>query len=137
MENHDLHQTFGPGGAGCCNFYHIKFKIYRTVILLVVQVCGYDTWSVTLRNRLVREDQYRHKCIALEGLHDPWSTLYKNTCKNFQFSVLLHHASRALFVTGVLVKVDMLRILQGTLGSFRPPVYVHLCVRLLTHIFRK
>lgn len=121
--------TFGPGGAGCCNFYCIKIKIYITEILLVVQVCGYETWSVTLRNRLMREDWYRQKCMNLEAL------CIKSTCKNFQFSEILLHDSRALFIsTGMLVKVNKLRILSGgTSGSFRPPVYVHLCVEL--HVY--
>jgi len=73
VENHDIQQIFGPEGSGCCNFYCIKIKMYVTVILLVVQVCGYETWSVTLRNRLVREDWYWQKCIALGGLHEPGS----------------------------------------------------------------
>jgi hypothetical protein len=34
---------FVPGGAGCSNFHCIKIKIDITVILLVVQVCGYET----------------------------------------------------------------------------------------------
>ena len=59
----------------------------------------------------------------------------KSTCKNFQFSQILHHACRALFIsTGMFVKLDKLRILSGgTCGSFRPPVYVHLCVEL--HVY--
>jgi len=100
-------------GAGCCNFYCIKIKIYITVILLVVQVYGYETWSVTLRNRLMREDWYGQKCMKdcmnLEALS------IKNTCKHFMFSEI-HHASRALFIsTGMFVKVDKLTVLSGDL----------------------
>ena len=82
MENHDIQQTFGPGGAGCCNFYCIKIKIYITVILLVVQVCGYETWSVMLRNRLMGEDWYGQECIVLGGLHEPGIPVYKKTPVN-------------------------------------------------------
>lgn len=77
MENHDIQQSFGTGGAGCCNFYSIKIKIYITVILLVVQVCGYETLSVTLRYRLMREDWYRQKCVVFGELHEPGSPVYK------------------------------------------------------------
>ena len=113
MGNHDIQQTFGPGGAGCCNFYCIKIKIYIAVILLVVQVCGYETWFVTLRNRLMREDWYGQKCLALGGLHDLEALSIKNTCKHFKFSKI-NHASRALFIsTGMFVKIDKLTILSG------------------------
>jgi hypothetical protein len=66
---------------------------------------------------------------------NPEALSIKSTCKNFQFSEILHHASRALFIsTGMLIKLDKLRILSGgTRGSFTPPVYVHLCVEL--HVY--
>jgi hypothetical protein len=45
---------------------------------------------------------------------NPEALSIKSTCKNFQFSEILHHASRALFIsTGMFVKVDKLRILSG------------------------